>query len=124
MATVIGIFENQFKKNKPISVVRPGTQKRRFTHIDDTIDTCIKAWKRNKCSHYIISSKQEYSILKIAKMFSSKIKYVNQRLGERYNSSIIDFNLNNKLIKNGCNNNKIYYIINYIKFYDSFNKVA
>ena len=33
MATVIGIFENQFKNNKPLTVVRPGTQTRRFTHI-------------------------------------------------------------------------------------------
>ena len=90
-------------------------RKRRFTHIDDTIDTCIKAWKRNKCSHYIISSKQEYSILKIAKMFSSKIKYVNQRLGERYNSSIIDFNLNNKLIKVFGKKKIVDYIIQFKK---------
>ena len=33
MATVIGIFEDQYKKKKPLSVVRPGTQSRRFTHI-------------------------------------------------------------------------------------------
>ena len=31
MATVIGIFENQYKKNKFLTVVKPGTQTRRFT---------------------------------------------------------------------------------------------
>ena len=33
MATVIGIFEDQFKKKIPLTVVKPGTQTRRFTHI-------------------------------------------------------------------------------------------
>ena len=46
MATVIGIFENQYKNNKPLTVVRPGTQSRRFTHIDDTVETCFYAWKK------------------------------------------------------------------------------
>ena len=46
MATVIGIFEDNFIKNKPLPVVRPGTQSRRFTHIDDTILVCYKAWKK------------------------------------------------------------------------------
>ena len=46
MATVIGIFENCYLKNKPLPVVKPGTQTRRFTHIDDTIQVCYKAWKK------------------------------------------------------------------------------
>ena len=48
MSTVIGIFENQFKNNKPLTVVRPGNQTRRFTHVDDTIKICLEAWKKNK----------------------------------------------------------------------------
>ena len=40
MATVIGIFEEQFKKKKPLTVVKPGTQSRRFTHINDTVNVC------------------------------------------------------------------------------------
>ena len=43
MATVIGIFENQFKNKKHITIVKPGTQTRRFTHIDDTILVCFEA---------------------------------------------------------------------------------
>ena len=49
MATVIGIFENQYKNKKPLTVVMPGTQTRRFTHIDDTVNTCFEAWKKNRC---------------------------------------------------------------------------
>ena len=46
MATVIGIFEEAYKMNKPLPVVLPGTQSRRFTHIDDTIELCLLAWKK------------------------------------------------------------------------------
>ena len=74
MATVIGIFEECYLQGKPLPVVRPGTQSRRFTHINDTIDVCYKAWKRNKCLYYSISNKESYSILKVAKMFKSKIR--------------------------------------------------
>ena len=48
MATVIGIFENNYKKNKPLPVVRPGSQTRRFTHISDTIEICYHAWKKKQ----------------------------------------------------------------------------
>jgi UDP-glucose 4-epimerase len=99
MATVIGIFENQFKNNKPLTIVKPGTQTRRFTHIDDTIDTCYFAWKQNKCRHYSISSKQTYSIVQVAKLFNHKIKYLPKRLGERYSSALSKMNLSNKIHK-------------------------
>ena len=40
MATVIGIFEDQYSKKKPLTVVKPGSQSRKFTHNDDTISVC------------------------------------------------------------------------------------
>ncbi len=97
MATVIGIFENQYKKNKPLTVVRPGNQTRRFTHIDDTIDACYLAWKKSKCKHYSISNKNSYSIYQVAKMFKTKIKFVPKRPGERYASALTKISLNNKV---------------------------
>ena len=99
MATVIGIFEYQYKNNKPLTVVKPGSQSRRFTHIDDTIDACFYAWKKNKCRHYSISNKKSYTILKVAKMFNTKIKFVNARKGERYASALTNMNLSNKVYK-------------------------
>ena len=98
MATVIGIFEDQYKNNLPLTVVRPGTQTRRFTHIKDTIKTCIMAWKKNKNKHYSISSKKNYSILQIAKLFGTKIKYLPERSGERYASKLTRMNLSNNVV--------------------------
>ncbi len=99
MSTVIGIFENQFKNNKPLTVVKPGSQTRRFTHVDDTVEACYFAWKKNKSRHYSISNKQSYSIISVAKMFKSKIKFLPSRPGERYASALTSMNLSNKVYK-------------------------
>ena len=99
MATVIGIFEKQYKERKPLTVVRPGTQSRKFTHIQDTIDVCFLAWKNNKCRHYSISSKKSYTILEVAKMFGGRIKYLRPRKGERFASALTSMNLSRKVYK-------------------------
>ena len=99
MSTVIGIFEEAYKNKKPLPVVRPGTQTRRFTHINDTIEICYLAWKKNLSRHYSISSKQSHSIIEVAKMFKSKIKYLHKRPGERYASALTKMNLSNKVYR-------------------------
>ena len=99
MSTVIGIFEKQYEESKPLTVVRPGTQTRRFTHILDTVLVCYEAWKKNRCRHYSISHKNSYSIIQVAKMFKKKIKYLPPRKGERYASALTNMSLNNKVHK-------------------------
>ena len=115
MATVIGIFEDQFEKKAPLTVVRPGIQSRRFTHISDTIDTCYFAWKKSKCRHYSISNKKSYTILEVAKMFRSKIKLLPKRRGERYASALTSMNLSNKVYKIFGKVQLKDYIANFIK---------
>ena len=100
MATVIGIFENAYKNKKPLPIVKPGTQSRKFTHISDTVKVCYDAWKKNKCRHYSVSSEKDYSILEVAKLFGSKIKLLPARSGERYASALTNMNLSNKVYKN------------------------
>ena len=119
MATVIGIFENQIKKNKPLTVVKPGSQTRRFTHINDTVETCIYAWRLNKNRHYSISSKKSFSILQVAKMFKGKIKFLPKRLGERYSSSLSKMNLSNKIFRKYGKIELVNYIKNFLKNHNS-----
>ena len=115
MATVIGIFQEKFKNNQPLPVVLPGNQSRRFTHIEDTIDTCFEAWKRNKNSHYSISNKKSFTILEVAKLFSKKIKFLPARPGERYASALTKMNLSNKVIRRFGKKSLSKYISNYKK---------
>ena len=88
MAAVIGIFESQYKKGLPLTVVRPGTQKRDFTHIDDIVKGCVLAMKIGKQNEYMLGTKKQYTIIEIAKMFKTKIKYLPARDGERFGTSI------------------------------------
>ena len=99
MSTVIGIFEEHYKRNKPLPIVKPGSQTRRFTHIDDTINTCYIAWKKNLSRHYSIANKKSYSLIEVAKMFKSKIRLLPKRPGERYASALTNKNLSNKMHK-------------------------
>ena len=115
MATVIGIFENNFKNKKPLTVVKPGSQTRRFTHIRDTVNVCYEAWIKNKCAHYSISHKQSYSIIEVAKMFKSKIVYLKKRPGERFASALTKISLNNKVFRRYGKINLKDYISSFIK---------
>ena len=99
MATVVGIFEDHFIKKKPLPVVSPGSQTRRFTHVKDTVNACLVAWKKNKNAHYSIASSDSFSINQLAKMFNHKIRYLPKRQGERFSSSLTKMNLNNKVIR-------------------------
>ena len=88
MSTVIGIFEKQFKKKIPLTVVKPGTQKRDFTHIDDIINGCYLAFRNGRQNEYMLGTDKQYSILQIAKMFKRKIKFLLPRKGDRSCSNI------------------------------------
>ena len=115
MATVIGIFENCYLQNKPLPIVRPGTQSRRFTHIKDTVNVCLKAWKANKCRFYSISNKKSYSIKQLALLFKAKVKYMPERKGERYASELTSMSLSNKVYKNFGKIQLKDYVDNFVK---------
>ena len=86
-------------KKKPLPVVKPGSQTRRFTHINDTVNICYEAWKNKKCCHYSISHKKYYSIIEVAKMFNSRIKFLKSRPGERYASALTKISQGKNIIQ-------------------------
>ena len=92
MATIIGIFEAQYRNKKPLTIVKPGSQKRDFTHIDDIIKGCYMAMNKGKNNEYMLSSGKKYSILQIAKMFNTKYKFIPSRPGDRKDSTILNNN--------------------------------
>ena len=116
MSTVIGIFEDHYKRGKALPVVKPGSQTRRFTHISDTVNICYVAWKKNLCRHYSISNIKSYSIIDVAKMFKSKIKFLPKRPGERYASALTNKNLSNKIFKYFGSTKLKDYISDFLKY--------
>ena len=82
-ATLIALFKEKMKNNEPLTVVSPGTQKRNFTHIDDTVDALIIIGEKGHGDEYGIGSSEAYTILDIAKMYGGTIKMLPERKGNR-----------------------------------------
>ena len=82
MSSVIGKFEIQYIKKKKLTVVKPGTQHRDFTHIDDAIEGIILCAIKGKRKEYQIGSGKSYSIISVAKIFKHKIKLIKERPGD------------------------------------------
>jgi UDP-glucose 4-epimerase len=92
MSAIIGIFESQYKKKIPLTIVKPGSQRRDFTHVDEIVRGCYLAWTKGKQNEYMLCTNKSYSILEIAKMFGSKFKFLKSRPGDRFGSIISNNN--------------------------------
>lgn len=86
-STVIAIFKKQYLNKEPLTIVKPGTQERNFTHINDITEGLIKIMKKEKNDKWYLSSRKSYKIIDIAKMFDCDYCYINERKGERYFSN-------------------------------------
>lgn len=82
-ATLIALFKEKMKNNETLTVRKPGTQKRNFTHITDTIDGLVLVGEKGFGDEFGIGSPEGYTILEIAKMFGGKIKMIPERKGNR-----------------------------------------
>ena len=73
MATVIGIFENLYENNKALTIVKPGTQTRRFTHIKDTIEICYEAWKKINVLIIVFHIKKHIQSMRLQECLGQKL---------------------------------------------------
>lgn len=88
-ATVIGIFLDQYKNKKPLTIVGDGNQQRDFTHIDDIVNglNCMKDKildNYNGYKVYELGREKPHSINDIADFFGVNYprKYLPKRPGE------------------------------------------
>jgi UDP-glucose 4-epimerase len=91
-ATVLGIFEHQYKSGRPLTVVSPGTQTRYFTHVYDIISGILLSIdlynkKELQSGLYIpISSNDHVSLLEVAQKFTDSVEMLPARVGDRQQS--------------------------------------
>jgi UDP-glucose 4-epimerase len=88
--TVISIFEKQKRKNQPLTIVKPGTQRRNFTYVEDTVQGIILAASIDKNDEYQLSSEESYNMFELAELFNHEYKLIDERPGDRF-ESLIDF---------------------------------
>tara|TARA_R110002096_G_scaffold65525_1_gene159544 strand:- start:105 stop:980 length:876 start_codon:yes stop_codon:yes gene_type:complete len=84
-ATVVGIFERQWKAGEKCTVVSPGSQTRDFTHVNDVIDGLIKIADRRDNHEWHLRSGINVDIITVADMFG-EWKLIPMRRGERFTS--------------------------------------
>ena len=80
--TVVSIFEKQKKAGKPLTIVSPGTQRRTFTHVHDTVNGLVKSWQRDENDEYQLVGNDECSIVELAEMFNHEYQFIEKRKGE------------------------------------------
>ena len=99
-ATVLGIFQNQYENNKPLTIVGSGEQRRDFTHVDDIVDGIIKSSEQKFYGEiFELGRGTNFSIKEIANMFGKDYlkEYIEQRLGE-YDVTLADYSHAEKLL--------------------------
>jgi len=84
-ATVIGIFLEQRQKNKPMTIVPDGSQRRDFTHVRDVARANLLAMQSDKAGRgevINIGSGCNNSVLEVAKVIGGPTIFAAPRLGE------------------------------------------
>lgn len=74
--TVIARFQQQYLRGEPLTVVRPGTQRRAFTHVSDLAQGILLVGRKGKGDGYALGQRKTYSILEIARAFGTRLKLV------------------------------------------------
>ena len=91
-STLIAKFAKAMKEGSALTVVRPGTQKRNFTHISDTVNALVLIGENGAGDEYGIGSPEAFSVQEVAEMFNpekNKIIYLNERKGNRMSAEVV-----------------------------------
>lgn len=88
--TVVEQFKKMYELGAPCAVVRPGTQLRNFTHVEDIVSGLMLVGKSGHGDEYGLGNQQAYSIFDLAKLFGfgDDIILFPERPGNRMNSSL------------------------------------
>lgn len=82
-ATVIGIFEKQYKEGKPLTITGTGEKRRDFTHVKDIVNGLITMSEGEWDNEiFNLGTGTNYSINELAAMFDCETKYIPDRPGE------------------------------------------
>lgn len=98
-ATVLGIFLNQKKSGKPLTIVGDGKQTRDFTYVGDVVRANILAMRSKKAVGHLINvgSGKSYTVNDVAKMIDKSHIFIPPRPGES-RATLADITKAKKLI--------------------------
>ena len=76
------------RQGKPLTVVKPGTQVRNFTHVDDIALGLLLVGELGHGDDFGIGSEISYTVNKVAEMFGGDVQYLDPRPGNRMNGEL------------------------------------
>jgi len=88
-ATLIALFKEKMRKNEPLTVVAPGTQKRNFTYIEDIINGLVLVGENGYGDEFGIGNTESYTIKEVAELFGGEIKMLPERKGNRLSAEVM-----------------------------------
>lgn len=80
-ATLIAKFEHLYLQGKPLTVVRPGTQKRAFTYVKDLARGIVLAGEKGRGDGYALGAPASHSVLDVAEAFGGPVAIVDGYAG-------------------------------------------
>lgn len=88
--TVIEHFKRMYLAGTPCAIVKPGTQVRNFTHVDDIVDGLIRVGAEGQGDEYGLGNTQAFSIFDVANLFGfgKNIVMFPERPGNRLTSGL------------------------------------
>ena len=75
-ATLIAKFEQLHLRGEPLTVVKPGTQRRNFTYVGDLARGIILAGEKGSGDGYALAAEASHSVLDIAHAFGGNVELV------------------------------------------------
>ena len=75
-ATLIAKFEQAYLRGEPLTVVKPGTQRRNYTYVGDLARGMILVGEKGQGDGYTLGNTKAYSVVEIAEAFGGPIKYI------------------------------------------------
>ncbi|HQU07464.1 MAG: hypothetical protein B7X04_00510 [Parcubacteria group bacterium 21-54-25] len=81
--TVVEIFKQQYLAGQPLTMRLPGTQKRTYTHVLDTVNGLIHIGEQGNNDEFGIAAHETYTTRAVAEMFDTEIEELPARKTSR-----------------------------------------
>ena len=114
-ATVIGIFEDQYKKQEVLTITGDGEQRRDFTHVSDIVSGLMLMSKNDWSGEiFNLGTGTNHSINELAAMFLCESKHIEKRPGEA-RTTLADISFSKEKIGYSPEFELDKYVVNWIK---------
>ena len=86
--TFVAMTKERYEKGELYAIASPGTQRRYFTHVKDTVAGILLAMEKGEGDGYGIGTDESHSLMEVAEMFGGEIEMLPQTKSTRSTSHV------------------------------------